>query len=122
MTLTPIKLFHKNCLSAFKQSQGKTVCGFTLLELLVVVIFLGSLLTTLTSLLFSYTKKVSQENSRMEMREGLRNSLRTVERAVRNSAGVINSCPSSRCGGNTFTSSAACEHILRNTMKGCLQG
>lgn len=107
MTLTPIKLFHKHSLSLQKWAQQVKTRGFTLVEVMIVMVLLGVVLTSLTSLLFSFTKKVSQENSRMEMREGLRNSLRTVEREIRNSAGVINSCPSSRCGGTTFTSNAS---------------
>ena len=106
MRLTPIKLLKKHSLSLQKWTKRVKVRGFSLVEVMIVMVLLGVVLTALTSLLFSFSKKVSQENTRMEMREDLRNSLRTVEREVRNSAGVINSCPSSRCGGTTFTSSA----------------
>ncbi|PIQ23890.1 hypothetical protein COW36_11465 [bacterium (Candidatus Blackallbacteria) CG17_big_fil_post_rev_8_21_14_2_50_48_46] len=88
------------------KSQQRFQKGLTLVELMVVMGLMSIVIVAITKLMFSFTTKMNQQNLSMQVREELRNTLRGLEKELRNGSGVIASCSSSRCGGQTYNSGA----------------
>jgi type II secretory pathway pseudopilin PulG len=93
----PTRLFQRN-VSGRSGVGRRSQRGLTLVELMIVAVLLTFVGGTITAVMFSFTRKVSQENARMNMREQLRNTVRGLEKEVRNSSAALATCPVSRCG------------------------